>query len=72
MDLRDLAGDPAVVFLRGAWTEDGTYTAKLCFYETPFTMTLTLKFSGEELHFNAESNVGFGATKGPQLVGKAE
>ncbi len=56
----------------GAWTADGTYTAKLCFYETPFTITLNLKFSGEELHLTAESNVGFGATKEPELVGKAE
>ncbi len=56
----------------GAWTEDGTFTAKLCFYETPFTITLSLKFAGDELHFSAESNVGFGATKEPPLVGKAE
>jgi CubicO group peptidase (beta-lactamase class C family) len=56
----------------GAWTEDGTFTAKLCFYQTPFTLTVRLAFSGEELRYNAHSNVGFGATKQPQLVGKAE
>jgi CubicO group peptidase (beta-lactamase class C family) len=56
----------------GAWTEDDTFTAKLCFYETPFTTTVTLKFSGEELRFDSQSNVGFGRTKQPQLVGKAE
>ena len=27
----------------GAWTADGTFTAKLCFYETPFTITVTLE-----------------------------
>jgi hypothetical protein len=31
-----------------------------------------LKFSGEELRLNSQSNVGFGPTKQPQLVGKAE
>jgi hypothetical protein len=56
----------------GAWTEDDTFTAKLCFYETPFTITVSLKFSGEELRLNSQSNVGFGPTKQPQLVGKAE
>jgi CubicO group peptidase (beta-lactamase class C family) len=56
----------------GAWTADGMFTAKLCFYETPFTITIRLKFSGKELQYHAESNVGFGATKEPQLVGKAE
>jgi hypothetical protein len=56
----------------GAWTEPDTFTAKLCFYETPFTITVSLKFSEEELRYNSQSNVGFGPTKQPQLVGKAE
>jgi CubicO group peptidase (beta-lactamase class C family) len=56
----------------GAWTEDDTFMARLCFYETPFTITVSLKFSGEELRYTAEANVGFGPTKEPQLVGKAE
>jgi CubicO group peptidase (beta-lactamase class C family) len=56
----------------GAWTADGTFTAKLCFYETPFIITLRLKFSGKELHYDSESNVGFGPTKEAQLIGKTE
>jgi hypothetical protein len=56
----------------GAWTADDTYTAKLCFYETPFTLTLRLKFSGKELHCDSEMNVWFGPTKRPELVGKAD
>ena len=56
----------------GAWTADDTFTAKLCFYETPFTITVTLKFSGKELRFGSESNVGFGPTKESPLVGKTE
>jgi CubicO group peptidase (beta-lactamase class C family) len=56
----------------GAWTSDDTFTAKICFFETPFTLTVGLKFSGEELIYTSESNVGFGPAKQPKLVGKAE
>jgi CubicO group peptidase (beta-lactamase class C family) len=55
----------------GAWTGDDTYAAKLCFYETPFSVTVRLKFSGDKLTFDSESNVAFGPTKKPQLVGQA-
>jgi hypothetical protein len=56
----------------GAWTADDTYTAKLCFYETPFIVTLRLKFSGDDLQCQSESNVGFGPNKAAELTGKAE
>jgi hypothetical protein len=56
----------------GAWTSDDTYTAKICFYETPFIVTVGLKFTGDQLLFDSQSNVGFGSTKQPQLVGKVE
>jgi CubicO group peptidase (beta-lactamase class C family) len=56
----------------GAWTATDTYMAKLCFYETPFVVTIRLTFSGDELQYNAESNVGFGSTKESSLVGKAK
>jgi hypothetical protein len=56
----------------GAWTADDTFTAKLCFCETPFTVTVRLTFSGGEVRCDAEANVGFGPTKDPQLVGRAE
>jgi len=56
----------------GAWTADGTFTARLCFYETPFIIAVKLRFSGKELQCDSESNVGFGPTKESQLVGKAE
>jgi CubicO group peptidase (beta-lactamase class C family) len=54
-----------------AWTADDTYTGKLCFYETPFIITIRLKFAGKELQYDCEANVGFGPTKEPQLTGKA-
>ena len=56
----------------GAWTADDTFTARLCFYETPFILTMKMKFAGKELHCDSELNVWFGTTKRPQLVGRAE
>jgi hypothetical protein len=56
----------------GAWTGDDTFTAKLCFYETPFTITVKLQATGDELSCRAESNVGFGSTKESPLTGKAD
>jgi CubicO group peptidase (beta-lactamase class C family) len=56
----------------GAWTADDTFTAKICFTETPFVHTVRLKFTGNEARFETEANVGFGPTKEAALVGKAE
>jgi len=56
----------------GAWTADNTFTARICFYETPYIVTVRLKLSGKELHCDSELNVGSGPTKEPLLVGKAE
>ena len=68
--LGTLSEQPAAA--SGAWTGDDTFTAKVCFYETPFVVTLKLKFSGDQLLFTSESNVGFGSSKATQLVGKAD
>jgi CubicO group peptidase (beta-lactamase class C family) len=56
----------------GAWTADDTYTAKICFYETPFVLTISFHFSQDKLHFDPTWNVGFGPTKPGQLVGEAK
>lgn len=56
----------------GAWTANDTFTARLCFYETPFIMTIRLKFSGRELQYNCEWNVAFGPTRERQLTGNLE
>ena len=56
----------------GAWTGADAFRAKLCFPETPFLITLDLKFEGDRLLFDAQSNVGFGPTRQPRLEGKAE
>jgi hypothetical protein len=59
------------VAVSGAWSGDDTFTAKFCFYETPFLFTTRLKFSGDEVQCDVESNVGFGPLKQAPLVGKA-
>jgi CubicO group peptidase (beta-lactamase class C family) len=56
----------------GAWTADDTFTAKVCFVETPFIVTVRLKFTGDEVRYETDMNVGFGATKDAVLIGKAE
>ena len=65
-----LAEQPAAA--SGAWTSDDTYTVRICFTETPFIHKISLKFSGNQVFLDAESNVGFGSTHQPKLVGKAE
>ena len=66
------AGRDERVSASGAWTADDTYTARLCLHETPFVLTATLRFAGDEVTFDRELNVAFGETKRPRLVGHAE
>jgi len=70
MAYADFADQP--VAASGAWTAEDTYTVKLCFYETPFYLTVNLKYSGDQLLYDCEYNVNFGPTKQQQLVGKPE
>ncbi len=53
----------------GAWTDEDTYTVKLCFYETPFCHTITLRFVGDQLTYRFTANVSFGPLELPTLVG---
>ena len=54
----------------GAWTAGDTFTAKICFYETPFCVTMTLKFSGDQLLCDTDQTSHSGRPKQPRLVGK--
>jgi CubicO group peptidase (beta-lactamase class C family) len=56
----------------GGWTDDDTFTAKVCFYETPFLLTVNLTFSPDQVELNTRTNVGFGQMKQTHLVGKSE
>jgi hypothetical protein len=51
----------------GEWTGDNLFTAKICFYETPFIYAVNLKFDGDQLHLSNEPNVG--TANGQELVG---
>ena len=53
----------------GAWTDDDTFTAKVCYRDTPFCNTLGLRFAGDALVLDQEMNVNFGPTRRPTLVG---
>lgn len=67
---RAIARAEQPVATSGAWTDDHTYTVKLCLHETPFCATLGLEFEGDIVLVDQEMNVGFGPTKRPQLVGR--
>lgn len=60
------------VAVAGAWTDNGELTTKLCFYETPFVVTLRCQFEEHTVQWTSEANVGFGSTKEPSLTGKAD
>lgn len=56
----------------GAWTAENVFTAKLCFFETPFVVTVDMKFDGDEVKLSSQSNVGFGNTRPWEITGKVE
>jgi len=64
--------DSAPAAASGAWTADGTFTAKICFDETPFIATVRLTFAGNEVKCATEWNVGFGSVKDEVLTGKTK
>jgi CubicO group peptidase (beta-lactamase class C family) len=53
-----------------AWTDDTTFTAKLCFHQTPFTLTQRFAFNGDKLSIDTEHNLRWGETKRPRITGK--
>lgn len=64
--------EPRSVAASGAWTSADTFTARLCFYETPYIPTVTLQFAGDAVKYNFRPNVGFGPVERPTLEGKRE
>lgn len=64
--------DARPVAARGAWPSDDTFVAVLCFYETPYCLTLTCRFTGDAVQYNCRANVSFGPTQRPELSGRRE
>lgn len=56
----------------GGWTGSDTFTGKICLYETPYVLTVVLKYTGDNLQFTSEANVRFGGPKHVELQGKTE
>jgi CubicO group peptidase (beta-lactamase class C family) len=54
----------------GAWTDPDTFTAKLCFTETPYTITARFHFNGDELWLDMEHNQRWGEKKRPRIVAR--
>ena len=54
----------------GAWTAPDTFTIHMCMYETPFIITVTVRFVNEQMFLDITMNVGFGPTAMPTLVGQ--
>jgi CubicO group peptidase (beta-lactamase class C family) len=51
------------------WTDDDTFTAKLCFHQTPYTLTQRFHFEGDKLAIDTEHNLRWGETKRPRITG---
>jgi hypothetical protein len=54
----------------GAWMSDDTFAVRLSFYGTPFCPTVLCRFDNDHVTYQFKSNVGFGPTERPELVGK--
>lgn len=53
----------------GAWSAPDTFVARLCFDETPYTMTASFRFQGEQVRVNMGYNVRWGAATEPEITG---
>lgn len=70
---REDVGDgaaPAKLAASGAWLDNETYVADLCWYETPFRRTLTCRFAGDSLQVDQQVNVSWGPAQLPRLEGQ--
>lgn len=56
----------------GAWTDETTYIARIYYYETPFLLTLTLRFNDGTVTLIGEQNVSFGPTSWGEVVCESE
>lgn len=64
-------GEPQPAAAAGGWDGD-SFTARICFVETPYVGTLRLAFQGDAVTLTGGMNVGFGPTKLPSLEGRAD
>jgi CubicO group peptidase (beta-lactamase class C family) len=60
------------VMANGRWIDGNTFVINLRFNTTPFSWTITCQFHGDTLALRAKTNVSFGPTKLPRLLGYQE
>ena len=53
----------------GAWSAEDTFTAKICFNETPYTLNASFKFQADQVLVDMGYNVRWGNATEPQIVG---
>jgi CubicO group peptidase (beta-lactamase class C family) len=58
----------------GAWTAPDTFAIKVCFYETPFILTMNCRFAdgGDTVTIVIDGALGFGPKERAALVGNAK
>lgn len=55
--------------VRGAWTDDSTFSMTLCYVEMPYIETVTCRFEGTAVRISRRFNVGFTPDDRADLVG---
>jgi CubicO group peptidase (beta-lactamase class C family) len=59
------------VAAKGGWASPDTFVAKLCYYRTPYSLSIQLQFGGALVVLSGDYNVSFKANALPELVGRA-
>jgi CubicO group peptidase (beta-lactamase class C family) len=65
------SGNPQSIAASGAWLAADVYAVQLYYTETPFCYMFTCRFAGDQLTIDMRTNVAFGPTELPQLVGRS-
>lgn len=56
----------------GGWASADTFAAKLCYYNSPYSLTLQLQFGGDLVVLNGDYNVSFTPNAFTNLVGRVQ
>jgi len=56
----------------GGWATPDTFVAKLCYYQTPYALSLQLQFGGALVVLNGDYNLAFKPNALPELVGRMQ
>jgi CubicO group peptidase (beta-lactamase class C family) len=60
------------VAVSGAWSAENTFVARLVFNETPYSMTTTFGFEGEQVRVSSTYNVRWGTPSEPEITATRE